>query len=48
MRCKRSGQRWRERGLSRCLTLRTLYLDDRLLACFERLQSSYVREVHPI
>ena len=45
MRCKRSGQRWGERGLSRCLTLRTLYLDDRLRPCFEHPQATYTRDV---
>ena len=45
MRCKRSRQRWRERGLSRCLTLRTLHLDGRLASRFERLRTSHVADV---
>ena len=34
MRCKRSGQRWFESGLSPCLRLRSLLLNRRLKACF--------------
>ena len=37
MRCKRSGQRWFERGLSPCLQLRTLHLNARLRPCFDRI-----------
>jgi hypothetical protein len=48
MRCKRSGQRWREPGLATCLSLRTLYLDERLPACFAQIASTYIREVRLI
>jgi hypothetical protein len=37
MRCKRSGQRWFESGLSPCLRLRSLLLNDRLRACFAQV-----------
>ncbi len=46
-RCKRSGQRWRERGLSACLALRSQHLNERLRPCFAQVQTSYIREVRP-
>jgi len=39
-RFKRSGQRWFEHGLSPCLQLRALHLNERLRPCFELLLSS--------
>ncbi|CAN5840206.1 hypothetical protein BH11MYX2_BH11MYX2_39150 [soil metagenome] len=39
MRCKRSGQRWFESGLSPCLRLRSLHLNRRLRACFDLIVS---------
>jgi hypothetical protein len=47
VRCKRSGQRWRDRGLSACLALRALHLNQRLRPCFARVQAAYIREVRP-
>jgi hypothetical protein len=47
VRCKRGGQRWRERGLTACLTLRTQHLNDRLRPCFAHVQAAYTREVRP-
>lgn len=44
-RFKRSGQRWFEHGLSGCLSLRALHLNDRLRPCFDRVATSYVRAV---
>jgi hypothetical protein len=46
-RFKRSGQRWFERGLSACLSLRALHLNDRLAPCFQRVAASYNRDVRP-
>lgn len=40
MRFKRSGQRWFEHGLSPCLHLRALHLNERLRPCFELILSS--------
>lgn len=37
MRFKRSGQRWFEQGLSPCLQLRALHLNERLRPCFDLL-----------
>jgi hypothetical protein len=37
MRFKRSGQRWFEHGLSPCLQLRALHLNERLRPCFDLL-----------
>ena len=37
MRFKRSGQRWFEEGLSPCLQLRALHLNERLRPCFDLL-----------
>jgi hypothetical protein len=37
---KRSGQRWCEAGLAPCLSLRALYLSERLQPCFVRLQAA--------
>jgi hypothetical protein len=34
-RCKRSGQRWQDYGLSRCLRTRSLHLNGRLGACID-------------
>ncbi|HEY0992468.1 MAG TPA: hypothetical protein VGD80_35690, partial [Kofleriaceae bacterium] len=34
MRFTRSGQRWLESGLAPCLSLRALYLSERLRPCF--------------
>lgn len=39
-RFKRSGQRWFEHGLSPCLQLRALHLNERLRPCFELLLSA--------
>ena len=39
MRCKRSGQRWFESGLSPCLRLRSLQLNRRLRSCFDLVVS---------
>jgi hypothetical protein len=47
VRCKRSGQRWREPGLTACLTLRTQHLNERLHPCFTHVQRAYTREVRP-
>jgi hypothetical protein len=44
-RFKRSGQRWFERGLSSCLALRAMHLNQRLRPCFDRIAPSYSREV---
>ena len=40
MRFKRSGQRWLETGLAPCLSLRALYLSERLRPCFAKLQAA--------
>lgn len=40
MRFKRSGQRWYEQGLSPCLQLRALHLNERLRSCFDVLLAS--------
>lgn len=40
MRFKRSGQRWFEAGLAPCLSLRALYLSERLQPCFAKLQAA--------
>lgn len=40
-RFKRSGARWREEGLSACLTLRTLHLSERLRPMWTKIQSYY-------
>jgi len=45
MRCKRSGQRWFEQGLSPCLQLRTLHLNGRLQMCFELLATTRRRSL---
>ncbi len=45
VRCKRGGQRWRERGLTACLALRAQHLNDRLRPCFAQVRASYMREV---
>jgi len=47
VRCKRGGQRWRDRGLSACLALRTQHLNERLRPCFAHVHASYIREVRP-
>lgn len=36
-RCKRSGQRWQDHGLSRCLLTRSLHLNRRLGGCIDLL-----------
>ena len=48
MRCKRSGQRWRDHGISACLSLRALYLNERLKPCLDYVRVSYMREVTPM
>jgi hypothetical protein len=40
MRFKRSGQRWFEHGLSPCLQLRALHLNERLRPCFDVVVAS--------
>jgi hypothetical protein len=40
MRFKRSGQRWFEHGLSPCLQLRALHLNERLQPCFDLVIAS--------
>jgi hypothetical protein len=35
-RCKRSGQRWQDHGLTRCLLTRSLHLNGRLGGCIDR------------
>ena len=42
MRFKRSGQRWFETGLARCLFLRSPHLSARLRPCFEIFQASQI------
>jgi hypothetical protein len=47
VRCKRGGQRWRERGLTACLALRTQHLNERLHPCFAQVLKAYKCEVRP-
>jgi hypothetical protein len=44
-RFKRSGQRWFEQGLSACLSLRALHLNEHLAPCFRLVAASYSRAV---
>jgi hypothetical protein len=39
-RCKRSGQRWFDEGLSSCLAVRALHLSDRLRPAFDRIAAA--------
>jgi hypothetical protein len=47
-RCKRSGQRWHEDGLSPCLHLRTQYLNGRLRAVVAAHIDLRVDELHAV
>ena len=44
-RLKRSGQRWSERGLSGCLTVRALLLSERLRSSAGAMEGAYTREI---
>jgi hypothetical protein len=47
MRFKRSGQRWYESGLSPCLQLRALHLNDRLRPCFDAMMAARSASFRP-
>ena len=44
-RFERSGQRWSERGLSGCLTVRALLLSERLRSSGGAMEGAYMREI---
>lgn len=47
VRAKRSGQRWHDEGLTASLTLRAIYLSERLHAFWTHLAASYRAEIGP-